>query len=118
MDYETFIKRTYHFVNLGFRLVVKSNDNSLLLKIYYDNPSYDSDNNIHKYSSKITEESMSSIGISLNRFLDLLEIASENEGEYNLDFTEKREPKRMIMDLYEVESGNTLVSLSLYPDTY
>lgn len=114
-----FGRRKYCFPRYEFVLICDVQEDKVHLEILFDDPWTGSDNNLHRYSTVVTNESLKNTGISLFNFVQSLDFAyDEDEEAYCIDFTEKRNPPHMTMELYTRENGETFASVNLYPDNH
>ncbi len=105
---------TYQFFNYGF--VMKQNiiGDTVHLRVLFDDPLYDSENNRHEYKAIITNETLKPFKKTIKQFIDLLEETYNETPGLVFEFTEKKNPDRMIIEIYECDTYDTLVSVELH----
>lgn len=109
--------QVYRFPNFGFHIAgVNCKDGVELTVIFED--TQDSINNRHSYKVKLTKDSFKEQGYSLQDVLELLEKTFYEEIDCSIDYSEQRNPDRLILKIYENECFETLVFIEFQVNTF
>lgn len=110
--------RKYKFYEFGMEIERFALKDGIHLEVLFEDPFVDSINNRHSYKTVVTNKTLEAADMSLMNFMYLLEQTYDEENECMFDFHEYSSPHRFRMDIYESESGSTLVSIDFFPESY
>lgn len=113
----TFRSHKYSFHQYGFEIKRTTTEKGIRLKLVFED-TRDSLNNRHSYEVLVTDELLKKQDFTVDRFMELFEQTYFEDNTCAFDYFEEKNPDRLILNLYEQETGNTLVSLEFESKNY
>jgi hypothetical protein len=111
------LSHKYYFHQYGFEIRRTPAEKGIRMKLVFED-TRDSLNNRHSYEILVTDELLDSQHFTVDRFMELFEQTYLEDNNCAFDYFEEKNPDRFILNLYEQETGNTLVSLEFKSKNY